>query len=397
MLVLASILSLGCAPAPVIDAGDPAEQDAFDRESDSFWSDLADAGYDAVPGHYTVLMSGSAQEAPDRLRGIRDWRPALQVDGTFATFPAFTVEATYEDALELAQNPDVLAVEPDWLAFATSRGGSSCASSTSQITPGGIAALGTNAATGVGVTVAVLDTGVDTSHPDLAVAGGYGYTASSHTYVDDNGHGTHVSGTIAALNNTQGVVGVAPGVSLYAVKILDRNGSGSYSTIASGVDWAVANGMDVANMSLGGSSNNATLHTAITAAHNANVVVVVAAGNDGISATRSYPGAYDGEVLTVSAYDTTRSRFASWSDYGVPPIDVAAPGASICSTWKGSGYQTEDGTSMSAPHVSGAVAVYLQNHPGASFATVEAAIEGGATPLATSGSHTEDLVSLTSL
>ncbi|MSP56317.1 MAG: hypothetical protein EXR69_12050 [Myxococcales bacterium] len=129
-----------------------------------------------------------------------------------------------------------------------------------------------------------MDSGIY-SHTDLTIAGFVDKVSGKTANYDDNGHGTHVAGTIAALNNSKGVVGVAPGVSLYGVKVLDRRGSGAYSTIASGVDWAVSNSMDVANMSLGGTTDSATLHASITAAAAADVVLVVAAGNEGVNAS----------------------------------------------------------------------------------------------------------------
>ena len=166
--------------------------------------------------------------------------------------------------------------------------------------------------------------------------------------------------------------------------------------MAAGLDWAVSNGMDVANLSLGGTSSSRVLHSAITSAHEAGVLLVVAAGNDAISATKEFPAAYDGEVLTVSAYDVTGGVFASFSNYGVPPIDVAAPGVGVCSTTRGGSWGTMDGTSMASPHVAGAVALYLENHPLADLNEVENALKLGAVALPDTIRHQENLASVTS-
>ncbi|MBN1538629.1 MAG: S8 family peptidase [Candidatus Thermoplasmatota archaeon] len=213
--------------------------------------------------------------------------------------------------------------------------------------------------TGSGVKVAILDTGIDKDHPDLKYAGGVNFVpvrrrVDPTNFNDDNGHGTHVAGTIAAKNNEIGVVGVAPDASIYAVKVLDRTGSGYASWIISGIEWAITNNMDVISMSLGTSEDYPPLHTAITNAYNAGIVIVAAAGNDG--STVSYPAKY-GEVIAVSATDITNT-IASWSNRGAE-IEVAAPGVSIKSTWNNGGYTTISGTSMACPHVTGVAALVI--------------------------------------
>jgi len=194
------------------------------------------------------------------------------------------------------------------------------------------------------------------THPDLKtnIKGGYNAIYPTKSANDDNGHGTHVAGTIAALNNTIGVVGVGPQINLYAVKVLDRRGSGYLSDVIEGLDWAAANGIQVVNMSLGTSSNVLSFHDAVVRAKAAGVTLVAAAGNSG--GTVSYPAAYP-EVIAVSATDNTNT-IASWSSRGLE-VDLAAPGVSIFSTYKGSSYATLSGTSMASPHVAGAAAVLL--------------------------------------
>jgi subtilisin family serine protease len=210
--------------------------------------------------------------------------------------------------------------------------------------------------TGDPVKVGVIDTGIDLSHPDLKsnIKGGYNTIYPWKSPNDDNGHGTHVAGIIAALNNSIGVVGVGPDIDLYAIKVLNASGSGYLSDVIEGLDWAVANGMQVVNMSLGTSQNVLSFHEAIIRAYNAGVVIVAAAGNSGGAV--SYPAAYP-EVIAVSATDQN-NQIASWSSRG-PEVDLAAPGVSIYSTYKGQSYATLSGTSMATPHVTGAAALVI--------------------------------------
>lgn len=219
--------------------------------------------------------------------------------------------------------------------------------------------------TGAGVSVAVLDTGIDRDHADLAanIAGGVNFIsrpawrpADPGRWDDDNGHGTHVAGIIAAVDNEIGVVGVAPGASLYGVKVLDRTGSGYISHVIAGLEWAVANGMDIVNMSLGLNEDVQAFEEACDAAAAAGVLLVAAAGNDGGAV--DYPAAYT-SVTAVAATDSGDVR-ASWSSYG-PEVDIAAPGVAIESTWNDGGYEVISGTSMATPHVVGTLALVLES------------------------------------
>ncbi len=243
---------------------------------------------------------------------------------------------------------------------------------------------------GSGVGVAVLDTGVDLDHPDLSgVINGANFIRSTKPADDDNGHGTHVAGIIAAVNNTIGIVGVAPNATIIAVKVLDRRGSGSYSGVIAGIDWVAANAsthnIKVANMSLTGGGYSTAMYDAITGANAAGVTFVVAAGNNGSNAANYSPAAF-GNVVTVSAMNPDDS-FAYYSNWGVP-IDLIAPGTNIPSLWKGGGYKTISGTSMAAPHVAGAAALWLDDHSGG-FSAVHSALvatgEAGSWPGDTDG------------
>ncbi|MBU2264087.1 S8 family peptidase [Patescibacteria group bacterium] len=211
------------------------------------------------------------------------------------------------------------------------------------------------------VKVGIIDTGISNNHPDLTanVKGGVNTINPRKSWNDDNGHGSHVAGIVAALNNTIGVVGVGPAADLYAIKALNAAGSGYLSDVIEGIQWAMTNGMQVINMSLGTDSDIQSFHDAVAAAKGTGVVVVAAAGNSGGSVI--YPAAYP-EAIAVSATDKN-NVIASWSNRG-PEIDLAAPGVSIYSTYKGTGYATLSGTSMAAPHVAGSVALVLNTPVG---------------------------------
>lgn len=206
------------------------------------------------------------------------------------------------------------------------------------------------------IKVAIIDTGIDVKHPDLKdnIKSGVSTVWYTSSYNDDNGHGTHVAGIAAALDNTIGVVGVGPQIYLYAVKVLDRRGSGYLSDVIEGLDWAITNKMQVVNMSLGTSSNVQSFKDAVARVNAAGITQVAAAGNNGGAVI--YPAAYP-EVIAVSATDST-DTLASWSSRG-PEVDLAAPGVSIYSTYKGQTYKTLSGTSMAAPHVAGTAALVL--------------------------------------
>lgn len=223
---------------------------------------------------------------------------------------------------------------------------------------------------GTAVKVGIVDTGIDLTHPDLAsnIKGGVNTINPLKSANDDNGHGTHVAGTVGAMNNTIGVVGVGPETHLYAIKVLNRNGSGFLSDVIEGLQWAIANGMQVTNMSLGTSSDVQSFHDAVIAVRNAGIVQVAAAGNSGGAV--SFPGAYP-EVIAVSATDQTNT-IASFSSRG-PEIDLASPGVNIPSTYKGGKYATLSGTSMASPHVAGAAAIVLNTLVGIYDANVNGA------------------------
>ncbi|GAB4336957.1 MAG: hypothetical protein Kow0010_25000 [Dehalococcoidia bacterium] len=232
-----------------------------------------------------------------------------------------------------------------------------------QVTPWGVAKIQAPGAwvtwTGSGVAVCIADTGIAPDHEDLPApekarnfsAGGPFSSPDPNKWQDGNGHGTHVAGTVAALDNGVGVVGVAPDATLYVAKVLKDNGSGWTSQIANGLGWCADAGAAIINMSFGG-GDSATLKDAIVYAAGKDVVLVAASGNSGASSP-GYPAAYP-EVIAVGATDSN-DVIASWSNRGE---EVNAPGVSILSTVPG-GYDTYSGTSMASPHAAGTAALII--------------------------------------
>ncbi len=218
---------------------------------------------------------------------------------------------------------------------------------------------------GSGYTAWVIDTGIDLDHPDLNVDASRGFTAISRGGMDDqNGHGSHVAGTIGAMDNSVGSLGVAPNTTLIPIRVLDRRGSGTTSGVIAGVDFVGANASsgDCVNMSLGGGASQVLDDAVIAAANASGAFFVLAAGNDGDDANNHSPArANDNNVWTISATDVN-DNMPSWSNYGNPPVDFAAPGVSIFSTWKSGGTNTISGTSMASPHAC-AVIMMTGGHP----------------------------------
>jgi subtilisin len=217
--------------------------------------------------------------------------------------------------------------------------------------------------TGTGVKIAIVDTGVDYNHPDLDAnyMGGYDFVNGDTDPMDDRGHGTHVAGSACAEDNDSGVVGVAPDCSLYALKVLNASGSGSWSGIIAAMQWAVDEGIQVANLSLGSSMNpGGTVQAAFDNAEAAGVLIVAAAGNSGNPRGKGnnviYPARYD-SVIAVAATDSSDNR-AGFSSTG-DQVEMAAPGVGVNSTKLGGGYIEYNGTSMASPHVAGTAALVI--------------------------------------
>ncbi|RME13682.1 MAG: peptidase S8 [Ardenticatenia bacterium] len=368
-----------------------------------------------IPNSFIVILN--AREDAERVADEMQRVHALHVGHVYRhAVRGFAVTMSPERAEALKRDPRVKAVLPNQTFVLEGKpcrlncgGGGSSTDSGPQTVPPGIARIGATvssvvAGDGTGmvdVDVAVIDSGIDVDHPDLNVVGGYNCLGGPKRQFDDGyGHGTHVAGIIGARDNGFGVVGVAPGARLWAIKVFNDLGYGTSDSLLCGVDWVAAHAgrIDVANMSMSGIGEEGTctdagLHEAICNAVAAGVTFVVAAGNFAADAGNYIPARYD-EVITVSAiadYDgkpgglgtsadctTPDDGWAAFSDYGAD-VDLTAPGVCVYSTYKDGGYALMSGTSMAAPHVAGAAALYRATHPYASPADVQAALVASGT------------------
>lgn len=323
-------------------------------------------GADALPGSYIVVLEADAN--PRSVAAILGVDPNRVYESTIAGFAA---ELNDGKLNALRRNPAVAYIEMDRVVTlappcGTPNGGPCPPDDDdddddqgSQVTPWGVERVGGPIA-GASGTAWVIDTGIDLDHPDLNVdvSRSVNYVSRGKNSADDgNGHGTHVAGTIAALDNGRDVVGVAPGAPVVAVRVLDNRGSGSYADIIAGVDYVGGAGSsgDVANMSLGGPGSTA-LDDAVQAAAG-QIRFVLAAGNNGADADDYSPARVNGSgIYTISATGDN-DCLTSWSNWGNPPVDYAEPGAGILSTRSGGGTTTMSGTSMAAPHAAGLLLV----------------------------------------
>ncbi|MFD0674522.1 S8 family serine peptidase [Cohnella sp. GCM10027633] len=250
--------------------------------------------------------------------------------------------------------------------------------------PWGVGHIGAPAAwsrtTGHRVKVGVIDTGVDFGHPDLrhSLERGINLLERMELPQDDNGHGTHIAGTIAAANQRQGMIGVAPRARIHPIKAFDHNGTAYVSDIILGIEWCVRNGIDVVNMSFGMKTRSRSLYAAVSGAFRAGVLIVASSGNDGRNGSIDYPARYN---HTVAVGATTRQgRIAGFTNRS-GLIDVYAPGERIVSAWLRGKHREMSGTSMATSHVTGAVALLLGLKPGLSPGQVKTIIQRSAVPL----------------
>ena len=298
-------------------------------------------------------------EAAQHFRASRMFSAALR---------GFAARLTAAQQQALARDPRVSFIEPDGEMHVVQ---DQATATVPQILPWGIDRIdadlssthsGDGTGTVTGVDVYVIDTGIDISNADLNVVSFVNFVDSTNK--DCNGHGTHVSGTIAARDNTIDAVGVVPGAPLHAVKVLGCNGSGTTSGVISGIDWVTANAIKpaVANMSLGGTISR-SLDTAVLQSVASGVTYAIAAGNDGRNACLSSParaGYYLGAITTAATDQSDQE--ASFSNYG-QCVNLWAPGVNVPSNLLGGGVVSYSGTSMATPHVAGTAALLLSRIP----------------------------------
>lgn len=337
---------------------------------------------EAIPGQFIVvykdtekrmgepgMSSLQVQQKTEEVLNLKGIQSAEILQVYSSAISGVALKMSKDDAIKLGESNDVAYVEQDRVvalappcgtpngAPCDGSGGDGDGGTSSQETPYGITRVnGGVASSGVAW---VIDTGIDLDHEDLNVDATRGFNAFTSgkdggSLDDGNGHGTHVAGTIAAKDNSVGVIGVAAGATVIPVKVLDSRGSGSYSGVIAGVNHVAANGRsgEVANMSLGGPTSQA-LDDAVKAAAGKGIKFALAAGNESTNANNSSPARVNGtNIYTISAVDS-KDAFAYFSNFGNPPVDYAAPGVSIKSTWKNGAYNTISGTSMASPHVAG--------------------------------------------
>lgn len=255
----------------------------------------------------------------------------------------------------IREHPKVLSIEPDQLVVIEEVNWGYDRVRTYRAHNGGL--------TGKGVKIAVIDSGIF-PHFSLSIAGGASFVNYTTSYVDDNGHGTHVAGIIGANALSHGLLGIAPEASIYALKTLHQNGSGFLSDTIAAIDWSIANKMDIINLSLGMERDSFALKNAVDKAYENNILVVASAGNfgtrEGSGDTTAYPAKYP-STIAVAATDQNNNR-APFSSTG-PTVEISAPGSNIYSTTLNHQFTTANGTSAAAPYVSGVLALIKEGFP----------------------------------
>jgi hypothetical protein len=368
VLSLDGVLAAGAAAALLL-SGCAAENMVVDQTDE----ELAGAAIGTpIPGHYIVQLHDDRVQAAAADYGLAQAQARTSAVGVLARhgLPETALDRVYGSALlgfsarmseaqaqRLAQDPSVKLVEIDTVAgLLTPTIEKADVGILAQTTPPGIVRVGGPVNFAGSNRAWIIDTGIDLDHPDLNVdvARSRTFVSNSRSPDDGNGHGSHVAGTIAAKNDANGVVGVAAGAPVVAVQVLGKSGSGTTSGVIAGVDYVGASGTngDVANMSLGGGVSSA-LDSAVQSAASSGVKFALAAGNESDNANNHSPARANGNnIFTVSAVNAS-DVFASFSNFGNPPVDFAAPGVSILSTFKSGGFATLSGTSMATPHVAG--------------------------------------------
>jgi len=337
---------------------------------------------EVIPGQYVVLLkadngyvkSEAVNYEQAQLTMVGVTKKLLAASGISVREPlnvysagiqGFAVNLNDSEVAMLEKNPDVRGIWPDMMFILAKPAPSPTPLPTPEVTPPGITRVGGSAPYIGSKRAWIIDTGIDLDHQDLNVdvANGKTFVSRTTTPNDDNGHGTHCAGIVAAKDNDGGVVGVAAGAPVVPVKVLDKRGSGAMSVIIAGVDWVTSKGVagDAANMSLGGSVYE-PLDLKVIAMAAKGIYTALAAGNESDDANNHSPANAEGDyIYTISACDVN-DNWASFSNYGNPPIEFCAPGVSILSTYNNGGLATMSGTSMAAPHACG-VLLATDGHP----------------------------------
>ncbi|MFQ6122508.1 MAG: S8 family peptidase [Dehalococcoidales bacterium] len=309
---------------------------------------------ESPPEMVNVLVTFYQPPGPDEIDLIESLGGT--VNKVYHIVPTIAATMPSENLDELGADPRVKYVELDTEL-------STCL--TGEVLPWGVdrvdAELVHPSNKGTGVKVAILDTGIDLDHPDLAVSGNVTFVPGTTNGDDDNGHGTLVAGIVAALDNDIGVIGVAPEASLYAVKVLNQDGNTVSSSVLSGIEWSVDNNMQVINMSFGSILESpSAVKEALDTAYNAGIVIVAGAGNGGTASGEGnnvWSPARNPPVIAVGATDELDARY-TYSSTGYT-LELVAPGVSVYSTAMGGDYGYITGTSASSPHVAGVAALLI--------------------------------------
>ena len=356
------------------------KKDEIRDQAQNFAKKLREVTGEKIPNDYIVVLKDDFLSSVNSLAGKVQSEGATVEHIFNHVLPGFAVNVPNDAVLEtIMQNPNVDYVQPDVKVKVFAQ---SLPTGVDRI-DGDLSSTKSGDGSGsVNADIAILDTGIDLNHPDLNVYKQVTFVPGTSNGNDDDGHGTAVAGVAAAKDNSQGVVGVAPGARLWAIKVLDSNGMGSSSDIIKGIDYVTehAEEIDVVNLSFGAVGKNDALHNAIIRSVQAGVTYAAAAGNEGMDASNVFPASYpeviavsaivdtDGKCGGISTIGTTAGKddtLASFSNYG-PVVDLAAPGVIVKTTTIGDSYMSFSGTSAATAHVTGAVALYKSEHPDAS-------------------------------
>lgn len=355
-----------------------SKDESFTNDSDQAVSKLLKAKGQAIPGQYIIVYKNSETNSQIKKSDFRSAQKQMNARAISAleraggsndnlkhvygkSIAGFAASLSAQQLKQLRQNPEIAYIEEDQMMSISmggppGGGGGGGGTAPAQETPWGIDRVngGVNSA---GKVAYIIDSGIDADHPDLNVDVSRGFNAftkgkDSNLSNDGNGHGTHVAGTVGAIDNSEGVIGVAAGATVVPVKVLSGRGSGSNSGVIAGVNHVAGQSdCDAANMSLGGGFSQA-LNDAVIAA-SSNCPFALAAGNESTNAASTSPASANGSnIYTVSSMTST-DNWSSFSNFGNPPVDFCAPGSSVLSTYPDGAYRTLSGTSMASPHVCG--------------------------------------------